>query len=85
MKMQGATLSKTEKKLVAAFISKVSKTRKNIVLKGVCSVEDSDNFGKGVTKAEKPQVAFWGMGLTNQRFLNSNVSINAQNVGNLRI
>ena len=85
MKMQGATLSKTEKKLVAAFISKVSKTSKNIVSKGVCRVEDSDNFGKGVSKAEKPQVASWGMGLTNQRFLNSNVSINAQNVGNLKL
>ncbi len=88
MQVQGASLTKKERQLVADFISKMDKNKTPIAL-GNCVSSDK--------KSLKPQtpspnnrdantVNSWGMGLNNKRFIESkNVSINAQNVSELTL
>ena len=78
MKVQGASLSPKDRKLVAEFISKIASQQPQIVA-GNCDFSD-----KKTAKNQVVKVGNWGMNLSNQRFVND-ARINAKNVGNLTL
>ncbi len=78
MKVQGSSLSADEKTLVANFISKIGFQEKTAIA-GMC-----DDLK--TPKNETPKVSNWGMGLSNQRFVDSKTtSITSENAGKLTL
>lgn len=79
MKAQGSILSKAEQKLVAEFISTISKASTQIdIVAGKCVQASSE-------QNQYASVSSWGMGLENKRYIDKDVKINAQNVNKLSL
>jgi polyvinyl alcohol dehydrogenase (cytochrome) len=80
MKVQGSSLSSEEKDFVAKYISKIGSQEKTSMA-GMCN-----DLKPKTLQNDKQKISNWGMGLSNQRFINDrNVLINAQNVGKLSL
>ncbi len=83
MKNQGASLSPKQRKLVAEYLSKVSKTKlkpKTNLEAGICAPT------KSKVKNLKTLVSTWGMDIQNTRFYTApDLKINAQNVNQLKL
>jgi polyvinyl alcohol dehydrogenase (cytochrome) len=75
MKVQGASLTAKEHKLLADFISKID-VEKSPVNQGVCVETGKVNL--------QTRVSSWGMGLTNKRFMNDK-GINPENISKLSL
>jgi polyvinyl alcohol dehydrogenase (cytochrome) len=80
MRVQGASLTATERQLVADYISKLSASETSIKA-GQCAESLSAS-----TRNEKPRIGSWGMGPGNMRYTaSSDLRITATNVSQLSL
>jgi polyvinyl alcohol dehydrogenase (cytochrome) len=80
MQVQGATLTKKERQLVADFISKTTQNKTPIALGNCTSTKEMPS------KNQAPSVNSWGMGLNNKRFLDDkSLTVNAHNASSLTL
>lgn len=82
MRLQGSTLSNEEHHQIASYLTQSNKSKDGLsIVSGMCDASKNEDL-----YPSNSNITDWGMGLKNQRFINSEkLQINAKNVSQLKL